>query len=676
VNNFPSSGEISRKDLLAANLAKMSNVAPDDYRDIAPKSWVVPAAFSAFERHCAAARKQVAPGVKPPVYIVKPVNSAMGRGIRLVRDSAHLSATLGKNESAIVQEYLDKPLLIDGYKFDLRIYVLVLSFDPLRVFLYDDGLVRISTKKYAPPATGNLDNLFMHLTNYSINKDSETFDASDSEGEGSKRSMQWLFSWLYKQGKNAATVWDSISDVVLKTLIAGLPQNRHATSLIPNHSDFSKTHPADASKCFAVYGFDVMLDQDLNAYVIEVNRSPSYSAASPLDKEIKQGVIKHAILLANPSMNKKKATQATSRERSRFRLMAKDGIGGGHRSTASSSSDDRCASAETEVPDAVEAARCRLEDSQCGRYHRIFPRESCSHPWAAHQMATSEVAKNEAAAIKYSHLIRLAQGVFVGVDVQGRAQAAATSAKRTHRISIQIPAKLLQDDPDRPYGSKLPTLSSSPRKSAPVAPSEAEVRGSTTRPSRSSRAGARRSTTSRQMPRVLVQDPREAVRCTTEALGRTTIACGGKGGIEIKPDVQETIVATDYWVRSRRGMSMMYLRHLSPTARPRFLDQLYGAILGIVGKLVSAQAHGRVHQLLRAVRKAVHWNRGAGLWNLVDQSTLDWDHIGPMLPLGDVSECDMALCIEAVRLCQRALVALFVSDGGALPTGPASAAQR
>lgn len=199
------------------------------------------------------------------MYIVKPVNSAMGRGIRLIRDAAHLVATLPKGESAIVQEYLDKPLLIEGYKFDLRIYVFVLSYNPLRVFVYDDGLVRLGTTKYAMPTAENIDDLFMHLTNYSINKFSDTFDEVDSESEGSKRTLQWLFAWLADQGKDASAVWDSICDVVIKTLIAGLPQNRHTCGLIPDTVDLTKTHPVENSRCFAIYGFDVLLDEQLRA---------------------------------------------------------------------------------------------------------------------------------------------------------------------------------------------------------------------------------------------------------------------------------------------------------------------------------------------------------------------------------------------------------------------------
>ena len=65
---------------------------------------------------------------------------------------------------------MHKPLLIDGFKFDLRIYVLLYGVDPLRIFIFKEGLARFATSKYENPVKGNMDNLFMHLTNYAINK--------------------------------------------------------------------------------------------------------------------------------------------------------------------------------------------------------------------------------------------------------------------------------------------------------------------------------------------------------------------------------------------------------------------------------------------------------------------------------------------------------------------------
>ena len=55
-----------------------------------------------------------------------------------------------------LSDYVSKPLLVDGYKFDLRIYVALTSINPLRVYIYEDGLARFATQKYNQSHTGNL----------------------------------------------------------------------------------------------------------------------------------------------------------------------------------------------------------------------------------------------------------------------------------------------------------------------------------------------------------------------------------------------------------------------------------------------------------------------------------------------------------------------------------------
>ena len=70
----------------------------------------------------------------------------------------------------VVQRYIDNPLLVEGYKFDLRVYVLVGSIDPLKIYIYHDGLARFATESYESATRNNFRSNYQHLTNYAINK--------------------------------------------------------------------------------------------------------------------------------------------------------------------------------------------------------------------------------------------------------------------------------------------------------------------------------------------------------------------------------------------------------------------------------------------------------------------------------------------------------------------------
>ena len=83
-----------------------------------------------------------------------------------------------KITDVLVSEYVSNPLLINGKKFDLRIYVAMTSINPLRIYIYEDGLVRFATEKFTL-SRDQMSNNFVHLTNYSVNKKNEKF-----EGQG------------------------------------------------------------------------------------------------------------------------------------------------------------------------------------------------------------------------------------------------------------------------------------------------------------------------------------------------------------------------------------------------------------------------------------------------------------------------------------------------------------
>ena len=81
----------------------------------------------------------------------------------------------------MVQEYIDRPFLIRSLKFDLRIYILLTSISPLRLYLYDDGLVRFATKEYSYKPE-DIDNKYIHITNFSVNKNNKEFVYNENPG--------------------------------------------------------------------------------------------------------------------------------------------------------------------------------------------------------------------------------------------------------------------------------------------------------------------------------------------------------------------------------------------------------------------------------------------------------------------------------------------------------------
>jgi hypothetical protein len=77
----------------------------------------------------------------------------------------HIYLQVPLDEPMVVAKYIDNPLLVNGHKWDLRLYVAVTSYDPLCIYLYEEGLVRFATVRY--DSTGkNLWNPCMHLCNY------------------------------------------------------------------------------------------------------------------------------------------------------------------------------------------------------------------------------------------------------------------------------------------------------------------------------------------------------------------------------------------------------------------------------------------------------------------------------------------------------------------------------
>uniref|UniRef100_A0A3B1KDB9 Tubulin tyrosine ligase-like family, member 7 n=1 Tax=Astyanax mexicanus TaxID=7994 RepID=A0A3B1KDB9_ASTMX len=306
INHFPGMGEICRKDCLARNMAKMIKIQPQEY-SFSPKTWIFPAEYTQFQNYVKELRRKR----KQKTFIVKPANGAMGHGISLIRNCEKLPA----QDHFIVQEYLDKPFLMEGYKFDLRIYILVTSCDPLRIFLYNDGLVRMGTEKYHTPNDSNLSQLYMHLTNYSVNKHNENFERDETVDKGSKRSIGWFTEFLRTNDYDVAKFWGDVSELVVKTLIVAEPHVLHAYRMCRPGQP-----PGSDSVCFEVLGFDIILDRKLKPWLLEINRAPSFGTDQKIDFDVKKGVLLNALKLLNVRASDKRRNLAQQKAEAQRRL--------------------------------------------------------------------------------------------------------------------------------------------------------------------------------------------------------------------------------------------------------------------------------------------------------------------------------------------------------------------
>lgn len=278
VNHFPGTFQVGRKDRLWRSLSRMMIKHGRKEFGFAPRTYVLPQDFRCF--------RQVweKTGGKEK-WIVKPPASARGTGIRVV----HRWSQIPKKRPVIVQQYLSKPKLIGGAKFDLRLYVLVTSFNPLRIYMYPDGLVRFASVKYTDDIN-YLSDRFMHLTNYSINKSSATYTSNDCADScrGHKWTVKALWSYLEKENVNTEKLWAKIKDIVVKTMIAG------ESSI----NSLTRGNTTSRYCCYELFGIDILLDENLKPWLLEVNISPSLQSSSPLDVAVKGPLIKNVFNIA------------------------------------------------------------------------------------------------------------------------------------------------------------------------------------------------------------------------------------------------------------------------------------------------------------------------------------------------------------------------------------------
>jgi len=214
---------------------------------------------------------------KNPMWIYKPKNDYGGSGchvydIRMPQFQEIIKRDCEKRRNFVLQRYIENPLLIGGYKFHMRIFLLLTSMNPPCGYLHRGGQVLFSTKKYSYDHStlgANFDK-YAHLTNWSIHSLPENYDRllakKDVIGVGCEWRFKKLLRHLKKEHPNFSEtdMWNQLSNIGMETLNAIISHDtckRYAKKMVPGRH-------------FEVYGMDILMDDKFKLWLLECNNSP------------------------------------------------------------------------------------------------------------------------------------------------------------------------------------------------------------------------------------------------------------------------------------------------------------------------------------------------------------------------------------------------------------------
>ena len=352
-NHFPGSFQLGRKDSLWRNVTKMQMKNARKEFAFLPQTYILPGEYEQFKFQW----DSQLPGER---WIKKPLASARGIGVELVQNFDDIP----KDKPMIIQRYITNPLIINERKCDLRIYVYVTSFDPLRVYVYNDGVVRFATEKYTN-SQDTLSNRFVHLTNYSVNKLNSNFHLTEDgkQAEGHKWTLQTFWRILREKGIDTNKIWESIKSLALKTIIS---VESPINSYVKNNLKFKDC-------VHELFGFDVLLDESYKPWLVEVNISPSLHSICEFDVSLKSPLVANLLTLAGYRLPHEQCHHVllTSNERSKHAYFAKK----------ASQKDISSKILATLTPDDVRMLiETEDEHNRCGNFERIFPAK-CSEAY-------------------------------------------------------------------------------------------------------------------------------------------------------------------------------------------------------------------------------------------------------------------------------------------------------
>ena len=180
-----------------------------------------------------------------------------------------------QSDKIIIQKYIEKPFLYNNRKFDIRIWTLINQ--KLDVFIFKEGHLKACSVNYSI----DNNNSFIHLTNYSLQKYNKNFSKYEKGNEISFNTFQ---QFLDNKGVN----FDFRSEIIPKFKKIIELTSKSSKNLINFHN---------LSYCFEIFGYDFMMDEEKNVYLIEINTNPGLELSSKIIEVLVPRMIDDALRL-------------------------------------------------------------------------------------------------------------------------------------------------------------------------------------------------------------------------------------------------------------------------------------------------------------------------------------------------------------------------------------------
>jgi tubulin polyglutamylase TTLL2 len=165
-------------------------------------------------------------------------------------------------------------LLISGYKFDLRLYVSIVSISPLTIYAYREGLTRFATEPYD---LTDFEKCYSHLTNASLNKLSPGYEIDkEGVGHGCKWTLEKLRKFFRETERTDWFLWQRIMSIIVLTILGEVG---HQVGIHSSRNNFE------------FLGYDILIDRNLQPWLLETNLSPGLGGDCKVDEIVKKPML-------------------------------------------------------------------------------------------------------------------------------------------------------------------------------------------------------------------------------------------------------------------------------------------------------------------------------------------------------------------------------------------------